>query len=389
MNGVGRPKVACYTFPHYHRAAFNERLYGPGWTEYVLARGARPRFPGHHQPRQPLLGELDERDPRTWDVYASLLRRSGVDAVIWDAYWYDEQPVLHEALEEGFLGSAPARQMEFAVMWTNGPWWVPFTTTHPHAEPTWTEVTAGEDQTDEDIWRSISYLICRYLHAPNYLHVGGLPFLAVYDARRLVRRLGPGGVAALFDDLRGFARRLGHAGLHLHAGHASLDVFDSVEAMGFDSYGLYSPVLLAGLDRPASDGLTPAYANVAADVAKQLWPAMDAKSPLPFVPAVSTGWDSSPRYAVSSTSQARRTKGSMVVVDETPEAFETLCRAAFQFLDERPTYPQLVTIGCLNEWTEGQYLLPDTRLGFGMLEALGRAVYGATPQLPFRLDEQN
>jgi hypothetical protein len=58
--------VACFVFPQWHRSALNDQLYGPGWTEYVQMRGARPWFPGHHQPRTPLLGELDERDPATW-----------------------------------------------------------------------------------------------------------------------------------------------------------------------------------------------------------------------------------------------------------------------------------------------------------------------------------
>src|SRR5215210_6965179 len=74
--------VACYTFPHYHRSALNDRVYGPGWTEYVLMRGTRPWFPGHHQPRTPMLGDLDERDPVTWEKYVDLAVASGVDVFI-------------------------------------------------------------------------------------------------------------------------------------------------------------------------------------------------------------------------------------------------------------------------------------------------------------------
>src|SRR5512140_340127 len=61
--------VACYTFPNYHPSALGARLYGPGWTEYNLTRAARPWFPGHQQPRTPLLGELDESKPETWERY--------------------------------------------------------------------------------------------------------------------------------------------------------------------------------------------------------------------------------------------------------------------------------------------------------------------------------
>jgi len=30
----------------------------------------------------------------------------------------------------------------------------------------------------------------------------------------------------------------------------------------------------------------------------------------------------------------------------------------------------VMVIGCWNEWTEGHYLLPDTKHGYGMLRAL-------------------
>src|SRR5688500_13550238 len=79
---VRRPEglvTACYTFPHYHRSTLNDRLFGKGWTEYVLMRGSRPWFPGHHQPRTPLLGELDEVDPATWVTYVDLAVASGID----------------------------------------------------------------------------------------------------------------------------------------------------------------------------------------------------------------------------------------------------------------------------------------------------------------------
>src|SRR5512133_2584881 len=81
--------VACYTFPNYHVSALQSRLYGPGWTEYLLTRAARPWFPGHQQPRTPLLGELDESKPETWERYNELAAMHGVDAVIWDWYWSD------------------------------------------------------------------------------------------------------------------------------------------------------------------------------------------------------------------------------------------------------------------------------------------------------------
>ena len=120
--------VACYTFPNYHASALQSRLYGPGWTEYALTRSARPWFPVHQQPRTPLLGELDESKPETWERYKELAQMHGVDAFIWDWYWYDGAPALHEALEQGFLLARNRNKVKFALMWTNHPWDILFPT---------------------------------------------------------------------------------------------------------------------------------------------------------------------------------------------------------------------------------------------------------------------
>ena len=120
--------VACYTFPNYHPSAFHNKLYAPGWTEYNLTRSARPWYEGHAQPRTPLLGELDESLPSTWETYNELCKDSGIDVLIWDWYWYDGKPCLHEALENGFLESRNCGDVKFACMWTNHPWYILYPT---------------------------------------------------------------------------------------------------------------------------------------------------------------------------------------------------------------------------------------------------------------------
>lgn len=371
-----KPTVACYTFPHYHRSALNDELYGPGWTEYVITRGARPRFPGHHQPRTPLLGELDERDPATWTQYNRLLNAAGVDTLIWDWYWYDGRPALHEALEEGYLRSQD--QGNFAVMWTNAVWPVFMTTTHVDGTHTWPFAWESPDS-PEETWRSLSYCVARYFHLPNYLRLpNGDPFLVIYDTVRMEAALGADGVRELLDELRAFARKLGHSGIHIHASQgivaqlAGFVTFERLHEMGFDSYGLYNPLTVAGMERPPEESNVFDFGLLARDSVEKIWPTLDERSPLPFLPCVSPGWDNSPRFP--QYDPADRKRGGFLAVDETPAAFEEFVRGAVDFLGAHESYPQIVLIGCLNEFTEGAYLLPDTRLGYGMLEAVGRAL---------------
>lgn len=375
--------VACYTFPHYHPSAVNDRLYGPGWTEYVLMRGARPWYPGHDQPRQPLLGELDERDPATWEKYCELAANHGVDVLIWDSYWYDGEPAFHEALEEGFLRTRNKELVQFAVMWTNHDWTRVYPNVHTDGSDSWAHAFDSPDARREDIWRSMTYLVARYLHHPRYWRLGGKPVLCIWDATPLHRTLGIEGTKTLLDELRAFALKLGHDGIHFHVCFERA-IFGDLEAMGFDSYGFYQPLVYGAANRPDSEPV-PHYDDVVSEVVRDVWPDADARSGLPYFPTVATGWDTSPRFVARPQGDAGGRSewpgitywgDPMMVAGDTPGAFKTLVEAAVGFLNERQSAPAVLTISSWNEWTEGHYLLPDTRFGYGMLEALREALTG-------------
>ncbi len=61
-----------------------------------------------------------------------------------------------------------------------------------------------------------------------------------------------------------------------------------------------------------------------------------------------------------------------VIVNNTPENFETTLRMTKERLEADPNGPRVITINCWNEWTEGSYLEPDTVNGYGYLEAVKR-----------------
>jgi hypothetical protein len=271
-------------------------------------------------------------------------------------------------------------------MWTNHPWAYWFPTAGAAPSDAWPEVREPGDRgafeivdpgpaSPEEIWRSLTDVVARYFHNPGYWRIVGEPVLAVWDVALLVRTLGADGTRSLFAELRDFAGRLGHPGIHIHASQGGLEVAALFAEIGVSSYGNYNSIL-AGSRRPPEENL-PAYGVVAADVVTTVWPELDARSPLPCFPNVSPGWDDAPRHIPHPRpEQAPRSEwpGILIVVDESPAAFEALVRAGLAYLNARPQIPPVLTIGCWNEWTEGHYLLPDTRHGFGMLRALARAL---------------
>jgi len=81
--------VAAYYYPCTHpHVRWDEAKY-PGFTEWDLIKCARPRFPGHHQPRVPLRGYEDESDPAAMARKIDAAADHGVDVFIFDWYYYD------------------------------------------------------------------------------------------------------------------------------------------------------------------------------------------------------------------------------------------------------------------------------------------------------------
>lgn len=368
-------QVASYVFPNYCATALHNKMYAPGWTEYNLVRSARPWFEGHDQPRTPLLGELDESLPSTWEIYNRLCKESGVDILIWDWYWYDGKPCLHEALENGFLESSNRNDVKFACMWTNHDWYVLYPTMQTNGRPAYPPSYEAPDFSYEEAFRSLSYIVTRYFNQPNYWTIDGKPVICIWDAARLEKRLGLQGVQKLFGDLRDFAMKQGYPGIHFHIVGFTSD--HNIDA-GYNTSGSYSPLnWIAGRDFPAEIEF-PDYGEVAADVAFNVWEEEYKRHGTPFIPAVATGWDSTPRYI--STGKRGETPnrgiwpGCTIFSGENPAAFKAFVQASFWYLNTHPDVPRLVTIACFNEWSEGHYLLPDNRFGYGMLDALGEAV---------------
>jgi len=115
--------TAAYYFGNFHVDPRNEKAHGAQWTEWNLVRAATPRFPGHHQPRLPLWGYQDESDPRFFEKKIAAASANGLNALLFDWYWYKDGPFLSGALDRGFLGAANNKDLKFALMWANHDWY--------------------------------------------------------------------------------------------------------------------------------------------------------------------------------------------------------------------------------------------------------------------------
>jgi len=378
-----RPEVAVFYFPQYHVDPRNEAWHGKGWDEWRLVRAATPRFPGHQQPKVPLWGYLDESDPATAEKQIAAAADHGVDAFIYDWYYYDDGPFLNRALDQGFLGAKNRQRLEFSLMWANHDWFNIFPFKRGNND---TLLKSG--LVDEATFvAATDYMIEKYFRQPNYWRVQGGLFLSFYELMNLIQGLG--GLAEtrrIFDEFRDKVRRAGLGELHLNGviwgiqnlpGEKTLErPEDAVKILGIDSVTSYVWVH----NVPLGDQQTREYGPFAQEAIAD-WPKIRDRFPVPYFPNVSMGWDSSPRTTQTDTHEALRYTYNPILVGNTPWEFRKALEAAKGYLDDSRSNPPILTINSWNEWTEGSYIEPDTVNGMGYLEAI-KTVFGTKDERP-------
>ena len=364
-------QTAVYYFPNYHVDPRNEAIHGTKWTEWELMKCARSRFEGHVQPKVPLWGYEDEADPKVMAKKINAAVNYGVDAFIFDWYWY-EGPYLERCLKEGFLGAENTNDMKFALMWANHDW-VNF---HPGIRQTkhypvnfpW----STRRETIDFVW---DYVIENFLTKPNYWTVDGMPYFSIYAVNRFITQMG--GVEAAAEVIANFrekAKKAGLPGVHIngiwfdildtHPSCSACPQSDWAKKIGFSSYTSYNNIgMISSPTFPRLDYnfLADYYIDVADKAMKKL--------PAPYYPVVTMGWDSSPR-CVQSETYDRGPYPWMAVMEPTPEKFGKAVEKTIKLFKENPNIEPVFFINAWNEWTEGSYLEPDEQWEYGFLEAL-------------------
>lgn len=364
--------VASYYFGNYHPGDPRiEQIKGKGWSEWELLKATKPRFPGHEQPKVPLWGYGDESNPLVMARKIDAAADHGIDAFIFDWYYYNDGPFLQDTIDEGYLQAPNRARVKFALMWANHDW----LEIHPLQASGEPKLHFPGAVTPQTFAKMTEHVIKDYFLRPSYWRVEGKPYFSIYELTELVRSFGSvEATRAALDAFRAAAVKAGLPGLHLNAvvwGEPTLpgqstpaDVPKLIKDLGFDSVTSYVWVHHAMLPRLKTD-----YAQVRKqyfaywDKARQMFD-------VPYIPNVTMGWDGSPRHY-----EAKGDWGGNVITGNTPARFREALQMTKQRLLARPGL-RIVNINCWNEWTEGSYLEPDTVHRMAYLDAV-RDVFGS------------
>lgn len=367
-----KPKtsVAAIYFPSWHDDPRRRQEYGPGWSEWELIKAGRPRFEGHYQPIVPAWGHADETDPAVMRRACAAAADAGIDAFLWDWYWYDERDFLNRPLDETYL-NLERPDVQFALMWANHDWVEVF----PARLNVPARMTASSAVDPRQFREMTDIIIERYLTNSNYWRPDGRAWFTIFHLSNL--KHGLGGDHAMREALADFRARTRAAGageLHLNA----MGGWDGAQPpamadLGFDSWGPYNWLGLM----PKVQGMEVAYRPWREAAARQ-WRIDDARGEgrIEYIPNLTMGWDSTTRVHQDDENVIGNWPFLPVVTGNTPREFEIAARELVRFLDQREgDQPRIVTVNAWNEWTEGSYLEPDNRYGTAYLDALAR-VFG-------------
>lgn len=353
--------MVAYVYPGWHPIPERDARVRPGFTEWELVAQCRPRFAGHAQPRVPLLGPYDDRDPRAVGERVRLARAHGVDALIYGFFWCRGKRVFEDALDRGLLGIPSEERTPFGLMWANR---MPrHVLPVRRADLPVIEGSRLVRSDVDDFVALIATLAERYFSRPDYLTVGGLPYFSIFDSTFFVSELGAAQARAAIAAARRWLAERGFPGLHLAAIDPARHVIADMRAIGFDSVTHY--VLLPEWRGPLLQDYDACARRRAGE-----WAGYAARSGLPYMPSVSPGWDASPRAADFGRERPGKYPWSPVVTGEHPALFHEAVRRAARFTAAQGHEDPLLFVASLNEWSEGHYLEPDARFGYGWLEAL-------------------
>ena len=375
--------IASYYFPNYHVDTRNAKRFGDGWTEWELVKAARPRFTGHHQPNVPAWGYTDEADPVQMAKKIDAASDHGIDAFIFDWYYYDDGLFLERGIEEGFLGAKNNSRLKFGLMWANHDWM----DIHPVDSATLLsdggpEILYRGAITPETWDRMTDYIIETYFKHPSYWLIDGSPYFSVYDLTKLVRSFGS--LQSTANAIKRFHQKVtdaGFKGLHMNAvvwGRTILPSEEIIEIedmnaflkdLGFTSATSYVWIHHVRLDFPTHPftEVQDKYFDYADKFAGSI--------EIPYYPNVTMGWDSSPRANQDDRFANHGYPFMGTISMNTPENFKKALIQVRDYLDQHPGAHNIFNINCWNEWTEGSYLEPDTINGMAYLQAV-KEVFG-------------
>jgi hypothetical protein len=221
----------------------------------------------------------------------------------------------------------------------------------------------------------VARIIQQYFKQPNYFKIDNKPVFSIYNLDNLIKSFnGIEGTRTALNYFRQEVKKAGFPDLYLQAvgrgGNNKTVLVSEKYAEGKSINEVVSDFKLNSITMynwnshdKMEDYLK--YGEGALKL-RSVW---DSILTIPFIPIISVGWDSTPRFP-------KQGKESVLHLNSTPESFAAYLQKTREFVQNHPDQPKLMIINAWNEWVEGSYLEPDMRWGYRYLEAVKDVMSG-------------
>lgn len=347
-------KVLAYYLPQFSPNPENDEWHGKGFTEWHKVRSANPLFQGHYQQHVPHadIGYYSLESHHHMAVQAAQMEKAGVHGMIFYHYWFSGKLILEKPAQ--MLLEHPEINMPFSFCWANENW----TRRWDGNEQ---EILLGQVYSKEDALGFIRYLI-PFFKDERYIKVDGRPLLFVYR---------PSSMEYVEDYINIWAEECAANGISAPYVVATL----TRGATAPQNYGMD-----AAVERVLQDWTGGAVPDINHQK-RPYWPIngsiLDYSSVADhyqekelcndytlFRSLVPT-WDNTARYGTE----------AYALDGFTTSKFQNWLEHLIDYSEKNlPEDRRFVVINAWNEWAEGAHLEPDTRFGYGYLNAVGRAL---------------
>ena len=364
-------KVIAFYLPQFHRIPENDKWWGEGFTEWTNIRNAKPLFEKHYQPRIPLNNQYYDllEDDEILRQQCRLAKRNGIYGFCFYHYWFSGKKLLEKPIEK-YLRDKEC-DLPFCLCWANEDW-------KKRDVFGKTKMLLMQSYGDAKEWKEHFEYCYPFFKDDRYIRIDGKPVFIIYRPEMipdLKRLLSYWNTMAKDRGLGGLTFMYQHVNAHMTLGRRK-KLFDyGIEfqpfyamQVGGSSYWLSK--LKSYMDLPFQR-----LFHYSFDVHKhfrpkrglhvvnydQVWKRIlkEKRQDARIIAGAFVDWDNSPRYG----------SAGLIVEGANPKKFKKYFSKLVRNI-QREGKKEIIFLFAWNEWSEGGYLEPDERYGYGYLHAV-------------------
>ena len=363
-------KVLAIYLPQFHVIRENEKWWGKGFTEWTNVKRGKPFYRGHYQPREPLNDDYyDLSDVSVLEKHTRLAKRFGIYGFCFYHYYFKGKKLLEKPVENYRDNSRET--FPYCLIWANQSW-----------TRTWYRTNIGkrvlieQEYGSKEDWLKHFYYLLPFFKDKRYIKIDEKPVYIIYLPQEIPCR------RQMFLLWRRLAVENGFKGLYLIA-MDTIAQNDSKKGM-YDAFMNFEPLHALKMDTSYRKILfqlkgkllecTGCHSNFIIKnillrdmytysfLCKKIDILMREKPIQKTFIGVFSGWDNT----------ARKDEEGWIARDSTPRKFGDNVKKALAKSQERNN--EFVFVNAWNEWSEGAYIEPDKRYGYGYLRELRSAI---------------